>query len=554
MKNLAAQLLLRSRYPFALTAGLLLAASFPKIGLAGLAWAAPAFMLAAAHGKVGAEAFRIGYVAGLAHNLASLYWLLLIPVTGYPILGWLALSAYVALYPATWVWLLSGKVGTGSWTQRAAWSLAGAAVWVALEMIVSRFLGGFPWNLLGNSQYQMLPLIQIAALTGVYGVSFLMVWASLCLFSAIRQLLSQPTRRFVWQTEIVLPLAVVVVVFAFGMSRLREPTMEGPALRVTFVQPSIPQTMIWDTSANSNRFEQLLQLTQRALTNETDLLLWPEAALPEFNETSFTAITNLIQSHRLWMIFGADDAERKSSPTATEKYDFYNAAFLFNPEGRYAASYRKQKLVIFGEYIPLVRWLPFVKWFTPITSGFTPGERVVPFMLDRWSQAPDDPPVHGDSSSRGGAPHRSVKTATLICFEDVFPHHVPQYVNEDTDFLVNLTNDGWFGEGAEQWQHAAAGVFRAVENGVPLLRSCNNGLTCWIDACGRLRQIFRDPAGSEYGVGVMSARIPLAANGEGRSRTFYNGHGDWFGWSCVAVTAVVLLPNLRKITRRKQVE
>ncbi len=97
LKNLAAQILLRSRYPLALGAGLLLAAAFPNIGIAGLAWVAPALMLATARGKTGGEAFRIGYVAGLAQYLASLYWLLLIPVTGYPILGWIALSAYCAL-------------------------------------------------------------------------------------------------------------------------------------------------------------------------------------------------------------------------------------------------------------------------------------------------------------------------------------------------------------------------------------------------------------------------------------------------------------------------
>ena len=232
------ELLLRSRYALALAAGLLLAAAFPKLGIAGFAWVAPALMLAAAHGKTGGEAFRIGYVAGLGQHLGSLYWLLLIPVTGYPILGWVALSAFLALYPATWVWLLARKPSSGNWTKRTAWSLAGAAVWVALEMTQARLLSGFPWNLLGSSQFQMLPLIQIASVTGIYGVSFIVVWSSLSFLSAANAILRQPANRHVWLGEIILPLAVLVGVFMFGFARLREQRPDSPTLKVSFIQPS----------------------------------------------------------------------------------------------------------------------------------------------------------------------------------------------------------------------------------------------------------------------------------------------------------------------------
>ena len=129
------------------------------------------------------------------------------PVAGYPILGWFALSAYLALYPAVWVWLLAGKIRSRvDWARRTFWSLAGAAVWVALEMIRARLFGGFPWNFLGASQYQMIPLIQIASVTGVYGVSFLVVWVSLSLYSAVRMIFHRPAMRLVWQAEIFLPL------------------------------------------------------------------------------------------------------------------------------------------------------------------------------------------------------------------------------------------------------------------------------------------------------------------------------------------------------------
>jgi apolipoprotein N-acyltransferase len=589
LKSFLNELLVRSGYLLAIGAGLLLTAAFPKIGIAGCAWIAPALMMAAAHGKRGGDAFRVGYVAGLVYFLSSLYWLLLIPVTGFPILGWFLLSAFIALYPAVWVWLTMKCEGRSekyeSWAGRTLWSLAGAAVWVALEMIRVRFLGGFPWNPLGASQYQLIPLIQIASVTGVYGISFLVVWISLSLFSGARMIFYRPASRFAWQAEILMPLAAIAVLFAYGFARMNGQNPPGATLRITLVQPSIPQALIWDPNANANRFSQLIQLTENALasssgntksneplapslsppggervaagrergSNKTDLLIWPESAVPEFDAVSYAAITNLVRTHRLWLIFNAEDYVRRSGAgTNNDDYDAFNAAFLFNPEGRCAAVYHKQKLVIFGEYIPLVRWLPFIKWFTPITGSFASGDRPVPFVMERRPPARHEPGTDlPNVGSETGAPDR-VKTATLICFEDVFPELAREYVQDDTDFLVNLTNDGWFGEGAAQWQQTAAAIFRAVENGVPLVRSSNNGLTCWVDVNGRLREIFRDKTGSVYGVGAMTIELPLSQPGEKRAPTFYNQHGDWFGWLCVGVTGILLFVKVSGQRRRQQ--
>jgi len=186
--------------------------------------------------------------------------------------------------------------------------------------------------------------------------------------------------------------------------------------------------------------------------------------------------------------------------------------------------------VIFGEYIPLARWLPIFKFFTPIEGGFTPGDGPVPFDLTDLK----------------------VKTSPLICFEDVFPHLVREYADVDTDFLVNLTNNGWFGESAAQWQHATSALFRAIENGLPLVRCSNNGLTCWVDAHGRLRQIFRDSGGSVYGAGFMAAEVPLLGDGERRPPTFYHEHGDWFGWGCVGVAVVALFFKIARWRRARK--
>ena len=105
---------------------------------------------------------------------------------------------------------------------------------------------------------------------------------------------------------------------------------------------------------------------------------------------------------------------------------------------------------------------------------------------------------------------------------------------------MNLTNNGWFGESAAQWQHAACALFRAVENGLPLIRCSNNGLTGWVDAHGRLRQVFRDDRGTIYGPGFMTAEIPLLARGEKRAPTYYHRHGDLFGWVCVGAAGLMM--------------
>jgi apolipoprotein N-acyltransferase len=551
LKNILNELFIRSGYLLAIAAGLLLATAFPKIGIAGFAWIAPALMLFAAHGKNSGDAFRAGYVGGITFWLASLYWLLLIPVAGFPILGWFALSAFMAIYFGIWTWLLAGKIGSGSWARRNLWLLAGAAAWVGLEIFRAHFLGGFPWNLLGTSQYHLTPLIQIASVTGVYGVSFLVVWVSLSFFSAGRMIFAKLDSRFAWQPEVFLPLLVVAGLFAVGSFQMRTPPNIGAVsnasnLRITLVQPSVPQNLIWDTTANSNRFQQLLTLTDHALTNQTDLLIWPESALPEFDEASYVTITNLVRTHHVWMIFNADDTVWRANAKTPNDYDDFNAAFLFDPDGNLAGVYHKRKLVIFGEYIPLVRWLPFVKWFTPITGGYAAGDKPGNFEISGWGERPREPQIALDNGSPGVSPRQEINAAPLICFEDMFPQTARSSVQGNTDFLVNLTNDGWFGQGAEQWQQAAAGIFRAVENGVPLVRCCNNGVTCWIDAHGKVRKIVKDKTGGIYGVGTMTFELPLPDKNP--APTFYNRHGDWFGWSCLLITVILLL---EKISRRK---
>ncbi len=523
------------RYCLAIAAGILWALAFPKFNLAGGAWVAPGLLLFAAAGCTARKAFWIGYLAGFAHYLAGLYWLLFIPFPSGAVLGWLALSAYLALYPAVWVvfcWKLFplqlsgvGNAETRSllrnvmsvgWVGRSVWAVVCAASWVGLEMILARLFTGFPWDLLGVSQFQNIPLIQVASLTGVYGVSFLLVWFSICLGFAVFRVFHHPQPRWVWAFEIGVPLGVVLVLIAFGMQQIRNTQTPSRFLKVAMVQPSIPQRVIFDPNESGTRFRQLIDLTKQALASKPDLLLWPEASLPDFQEENLALLTNLVRQSKVWMIFGADDAELVSNSGPKPKYKFFNTAFLLGPDGRFVQRYHKRGLVIFGEYIPLARWLPFTKYFTPIESSFTPGDGPVPFIITS----------------------PKAKLYPLICFEDVFPHLAREYVDRDTDLLVNLTNNGWFGESAAQWQHAATAVFRAVENRIPLVRCTNNGLTCWIDSEGRLNQVYFEESQDVYKAGFKTANVPLLPSNGTRQLTIYRQYGDWFGWACLCLALV----------------
>ena len=537
----------RLRYLAAIAAGLLLAAAFPKMGVAGFAWIAPGAMLAAAFGTGGGRAFRIGWVAGLAHFLASLYWLLNIPVMKLaPFIGWIGLSAYLAIYTGAWTWLCwrvcpaqPADAGEGwslqlqrfastTWTQRALWALVCAAAWVALEMIRARLLTGFPWNLLGVSQGKLVPLIQISSITGVYGVSFLVAWFSAALLCCGILLAAGGRSVRYAKFDVVVPLLTTVMVTAWGLRSALSPNPTRATLKVALVQPSIPQQSIWNPEEGANRFAKVLQLSEAALLAKPDLLVWPEGVVPGFarwDTNTHHAITNLVARHGAWLVLGSDDAAPAKPPRATSDYDVFNGAFLVSPRGEFVAGYRKQRLVMFGEYIPLSRWLPFLTRWTGM-GNFAAGDGPVPFA----------------------APPLRCKTSVLICFEDIFPQHVRTYVEEDTDFLLNLTNDGWFGESAQQWQHAANAAFRAVENGLPLVRCANNGITCWIDPQGRMHETFFEGTQDVYGAGFKMASVPLLGPAQ-RAPTFYRQYGEVFGWGCVALTLAAQLTLTRRSSK-----
>ncbi len=392
-----------------------------------------------------------------------------------------------------------------------------ALSWVVLEWVRGFLITGFPWNFLGASQLDVPWLPLFAAYAGVTGVSLVVAFVSVGVLAAVRAPGLRPALL-----EMVLPLLILTLALAAGRTRGQQVaqvqsgrgTLRVATLRVALVQPSIPQTVIWDSARDANRtmerWETLLALTEQALDSQPHLLVWPEASVPPMPDDEalrerWGEVGRRCESLGVWRVLGTDEAVEDAQGRR-----FYNSCVLISPEGRIVETYRKQHLVMFGEYVPFGNVFPFLKRLAPVGT-FSRGEGPQVFDIG------------------------TARLAPLICFEDVVSPLVRRAVGPSVDALLNLTNDGWFGESGQQWQHARSAAFRAIETGRPLIRCTNNGVSCWVDAAGRVHRL--DGRARVHDPGVRLADIPLATAAAG-APTWHSKAGDWLGWLAIALCAV----------------
>lgn len=539
------------RVVFSFLAGVLFAVSFPKFNLPAFAWLAPGITLWLARNSSGKKVYLSGFATGLGCWLVMVYWLLLIPFRWYGLAAYLGQSGIGAAYMGIWCWL-SWKLWPGQksdlklnksaggliqqWTamsaqDRLGWPLLCAGAWVATEMMLSRILTGFP-GFLGASQFRWLTLIQISSFTGVYGVSFVICWVSVSLFAAALCLLAKPDRSRLVLLQILPPCIALGGVLAYGSHELSCVNETPRHFRIALIQPAIPQPAIWDPNEKTNRFTKLLEISKTALAEKPDLLVWPETALPEMisrNQFTQNAIVRLLHPYKTWMVLGASDFESQPDATGRTTTEWFNGAFLINPTGEMVARYHKRHLVPFGEFMPGAKLFPFLSRFRKAGAGLTSGQR--PGLFETIDPA--------------------ASFSVLVCYEDLFPHEVRQSQDQQTDYLLNITNDGWFGDSSAQWLHLVNALFRAVELHLPLVRCCNNGITCWIDASGKLHNVYFPDSKNVYEAGFKLIDVPLASSTSGYHPTFYRQYGDVFGWSWVVVVVALVLRQLmaRKVAK-----
>lgn len=499
----------RRDYIMASLSGALLALSFPKPGLSFLAWIAFVPLLLVISRKGPRSAFKLGFVSGLAAYCGILYWLNIV-MTTYGKLHWtvsfclfLLLAAYLALYPAVVAFVVRRGEEAG-----ISPLFSFPVAWVAFEYIRAFLLTGFPWASLGYSQYRTLPLIQIADITGVYGLSFLIALANVVIYRIIRGVVKKGDGAYPAVSAVLL-LLFLLMTLGYGFHRLRTPE-KGETLKVSLTQGNIPQDIKWDPAFQEQTVAIYEKLSRQACAGGSDLVVWPESAAPFYfqDDVRYAArIKSLAAELKTCMVVGSPAFENDR-----ERIRYLNSAFLLAPDGEVLGRSDKTHLVPFGEYVPLARFLPFVNKMVAGIGDFSPGSAITP--LD---------------TGKG-------KIGVLICFEGIFPELSRAYVREGSRLLVNITNDAWFGRSSAPYQHLSMAVFRAVENRVPLVRAANTGITSIIDSRGHIRRMT--PLFTET---YLAGEVKL---GEGGS--FYTRFGDLFALICLAAAAVIVVLSLRK--------
>jgi len=466
--------------------------------------------------SLGWRALLLGWVAGGTSFLISLFW-----ITTVTSPGWVLLSLVVGLYPAVWA-LFAGLVlrPLGETQVPAlAWlgsmrnllvALLAAAAWVALEWLRGTLFSGFGWNALGISLRGNIPLIQIAGITGTAGLTFICVLCSATVAITLKRLSREihigGTRP---HFDFMIAIMIVVLVFSYGMGKIRTSSGETIPLHVAGIQGDVPVNYYWDTKYDQLIMGGYVRQTLLALKTEPDLVVWPEAATPRpllEDEITYDQVKELASATPADFLIGSIYYD--PNPRGD-----YNSAILLSDHATKAQIYNKTHLVPFGEYVPFRHSFPPLSWIV--------GDRV-PYDFD----AGKGPGVLELSS-------KTVKIAPLICFEDTLGDLTRGFAGLGAQMLITITNDGWFEHSVATRQHLANAQLRTVETGLPLLRVADTGISCSVDRLGRVQQTVHGPAGNTFIEGILNATVQVQVH---PVQTFYTRHGELFAQSCLAIT------------------
>lgn len=507
----------------------------PWLALAPLCWALwmePRGDHAATWGR---HCLLLGWISGTVSFLVSLHW-----ITTVTIPGWAALCLIIGIYHGLWA-LFAGtmlrRLGEGN-DPAIAWlgslrnllvALLAAAAWVAVEWLRGTLFTGFGWNSLGVALRNSIPLIQITAITGTPGLTFLAALGAATLAITAKRLAREirtgrPRPHFDFFTV----LFLVVLAFSYGVQKITAPPVPSVSLKVAGLQGNIPVYDYWDKKCEGAIMERYVGMTRAALAGDPDLVVWPEAAVPRpllLDEIIWGQVKELASTTRADFLIGSVHYEE-------EPRGDYNSAILLTDHAAAAQLYHKVHLVPFGEFVPFRHSFPPLGWLV--------GDRV-PYDFD---------PGKGPSLltlSRRGSTHDAVKLGPLLCFEDTLGNQTRCAAAMGAQLLVTLTNDGWFEHSVATRQHLANSQLRTVENGLPLLRVADTGITCVVDRLGRVKEILRSPQGNTFIEGILQTEIAVPAR---PVPTFYARHGDLFAHLCLGATLAAAAAALLAARRR----
>lgn len=486
---------------FCTLSSILLTASFlPYRHFSFLAWIALVPFLIAIHHKSKKRSFFLGWFCGFLFFLGSMHWFFYLANW----FGWIAVVGVVLFFIYLGLYLgLFGIVNSLLSEKNILLKNIGLACgWIVLEYIRAKLFSGFDWGSLGHTQYRELPLIQMADITGVFGISFLIILVNLYFKEIFILTVNQDgkpvSKKYLTRLGLIVWTFLCLTVL-YGYCRLHQSWEGKEKLRVSVIQGNISQDQKWAEITWPNLLMKHMALTQNALASKPDLIIWPETSVPgiyEMNDPMWQKLSDFVRDIKVPVLVGLIEKDRD---------DYYNSAFLISADGKVAAKYRKMHLVPFGEFFPFRSILGSVADMLDI-GDFTSGKNFTKFSLN----ATDN------------------KFSVLICFEDTLSALARKFVQQGSGLFINMTNDAWFGDTYASVMHLQNAVFRTVENRRTLIRAANTGLSCFIDAKGNIRKVVQDQMRKATFVEGISTDTVYFSEG----KTFYTKYGDVFAYLC----------------------
>jgi apolipoprotein N-acyltransferase len=499
-----------------ITSGALLALAFPSVGASLCAWIGLVPLFGAIDGTLPGRAFRMGWLAGATFALGTLYWVVN-PINYYtdaPVI--VAITALVLL--AATIGVYFGLFAAALRLARAGMivplALAAPVCWVSMEWVRSVGPLAFPWVVLGYSQYRQHELIQCAEVTGVHGISALLVFANAVIYGVLRDgRVAVRSQR--WGVAILAVLVGGLLLAGHHRLGTLQHLRAGGEVAVGVVQANVDQGRKWDPEFQAESVERHIRLGAVAKEAGADLVVWPETAVPFYFQAETPGRDRIVEfatAQHVDVLFGAP---------AFEYGDFhgmrlFNRAYLVERDGSVGGFYDKLQLVPFGEYVPFRSVLFFVDAVVEGVGNFVPGTKATVFSLPQG------------------------RFGVLICYEGIFPRLSRELVKRGAGFLVNITNDAWFGNTSAPYQHLAMVTLRAVENRVPIVRAANTGISAIVDIDGRVR----------WQTGLFEATTRTDTVSWTHLRTFYTQYGDVFTALC-GLASVVLIGYAALVRRRR---
>jgi apolipoprotein N-acyltransferase len=496
----------------ALLSSALLVLSFPKFDLHFLAWVALIPLFTILNNKRPLHAFILSYLMGICFMIGIFYWINLMVTFVDFMLMILYLSLHYGLFGLIFTTIDNKKIVSPF--------ITAPVLWISFEYL--RANAGFlalPWALLGHSQYLNIPLIQIASITGVYGISVMIVLVNLSLTKLIQG-------GFSSYKPVIFAFLPMVLSSLYGLSVVSDNYTEG-TLPVTVVQGNIDMDRKLTVEFQRELMRKQEQLTRKAVKGiQTSLIVWPEGTVRGLLMTNYTfkkIVSGIARDTRAHILVGS--ARRPKIPSGKQEeastHKAYNSAFIFDPNGKFKYQYNKIRLLPFGEYLPL-KSFPWPDHYFSIDNHI-PGDKYSIFRLDKE--------IFG----------------VTICWENLFPDVFRRFVKKGAHFMVNITNELWFGDTSAPYQFLSMSVFRAVENRVPVVRSSNTGVSGFISPYGKILDRVTNNERDIFVEGYLTYNIPLS-----KARTFYTVYGNIFAYLCIGVSLIVLAHSYRKADRRYQ--